>query len=254
VPAAESTPGRLDRPVDDDAPRAAGAALDALAEVMATLRSACPWDRRQTHGSLRRHLLEECHEALEALDRIASPDASGGDAAHFADLCEELGDVLFQVVFHAHLAAEESRFDLADVIDGVRTKLVARHPAIFTDDAASDAGEALHTEARGAAWERAKVAEKARASVMDGMPPTLPALAYASKVVTKAHAVAPALVAPVSSTTGPPTDEAALGRELLAIVQTARAAELDPEVALRTAARALEEAVRGAERRTDPGG
>lgn len=244
-----------------DAGAAAGAALAELVAVMSTLREECPWDRVQTHASLRRHLLEESYETLEALDRVAGVDpaaAPDGDDA-FGDLREELGDLLFQVVFHSHLAAEESVFDLAAVIDGVRTKLVGRHPDIFDADPAAGpaAGPAANpgdadgdfggaAESRGADWERSKVAEKGRSSVMDGIPPTLPALLYAAKVAGKASVVAPDVLADHDGGVAP-TDEEALGRSLLASVVAARAAGFDPEAALRTAARNLEQAVRAAE-------
>ncbi|HET8930195.1 MAG TPA: MazG nucleotide pyrophosphohydrolase domain-containing protein [Acidimicrobiales bacterium] len=227
---------------------------------MGTLRSECPWDRVQTHASLRRHLLEEAYEALDVLDRLARCEADGAAAPvsdAFSDLSEELGDVLFQVVFHSHLAAEEGRFDLAAVIDGVREKLVGRHPAIFGVDGAGSSPDEIERlvdglEARGAEWERAKVAEKGRDSVMDGIPATLPALLYASKVVGKASVVAPELLAARASGGGTAggdatRDEAALGRDLLATVLATRDAGLDAEAALRSAARELELAVRAAE-------
>ncbi len=225
---------------------------------MATLRLDCGWDRAQTHASLRRHLLEECHETLDALDRVGSPLGHSDVAAAFDDLREELGDVLFQVVFHAHLAAEESRFDLTDVIDGVRSKLVERHPMIFADASGADGavtgfGDEARRAEHGAAWERAKVAEKGRSSVMDGIPSTLPALAYAAKVIAKAHAVAPAAVPPLPDVAVSSTDEIALGQDLLAVVQAASSAGLDAEAALRSAARALEDSVRDVERHRSDG-
>ena len=151
----------------------------AFAEVVRRLRAECPWDREQTHQSLRRHLLEEAYEVLEALDHL-DPEAGDGGGGGFDALEEELGDLLFQIVFHARLAAEEGRFTLADVARGVSTKLIGRHPHVFGDAPADDA------EALAAQWERAKVAEKGRASVMDGIPAALPALLYAQKVQRKA--------------------------------------------------------------------
>lgn len=217
---------------------------------MATLRAECPWDRVQSHGSLRRHLLEESYETLEALDRIASLEPSAGSdrTAVFDDLREELGDLLFQVVFHSHLAAEEARFDLAAVIDGVRAKLVARHPDIYRREspAGSTVASAADVGNRGVEWEQAKVAEKGRESVMDGIPSTLPALLYASKVAGKTAVVAPGLLGDHVSGAAP-SDERALGRSLLATVVAARDVGLDPEAALRSAARELEQAARAAE-------
>lgn len=225
-----------------------------LATLMATLREACPWDHVQTHGSLRRHLLEEAHEVLEVLDRIEGLAADGrsdvDDAATIAlfdDLREELGDLLFQVVFHAHLAAEAGRFDLADVAVGVHDKLIARHPQIFESDAPARAprGDDPDTTDLILGWEQAKVIEKGRRSVMDGMPHSLPALAYASKVVSKAGAIDPSLLDDlVSSGSG---QERALGHRLLTIVRDARSAGLDAESALRGAAAELETTARARE-------
>lgn len=222
--------------------RSAGDALGDLAACMATLRAECPWDRVQTHASLRRHLLEETHEALEALDALGDPDRPAAELdARFADLREELGDVLFQVVFHAHLAAESGRFTLAEVIDGVRDKLMRRHPDIF----APDTGDGPDPGRGGdpLAWERAKVAEKDRDSVMDGIPASLPALVYAAKVIGKARVVDPDLVATPASTTGV-SDAADLGARLLGLVADARAAGLDAESVLRETTRRLERQVR----------
>ena len=148
----------------------------AFAEVVRRLRADCPWDRAQTHHSLRRHLLEEAYEVLEALDHLDVEAGEGFDA-----LEEELGDLLFQIVFHARLAAEEGRFTLADVARGVSTKLVGRHPHVFGDAAAGSAEEVADR------WEQLKKAEKGRASVMDGIPEALPALLYAQKVQRKAE-------------------------------------------------------------------
>ena len=139
----------------------------AFAEVVRRLRADCPWDREQTHHSLRRHLLEEAYEVLEAIDHL---DVEAGEG--FDHLEEELGDLLFQVVFHSVLAAEEGRFTLADVARGVGAKLIGRHPHVFAGATAADADEVA------AGWEQLKKAEKGRASVMDGIPdrPAGPAL------------------------------------------------------------------------------
>jgi len=148
----------------------------AFAEVVRRLRAECPWDREQTHHSLRRHLLEESYEVLEALDHLDVEAGEGFDA-----LEEELGDLLFQVVLHARLAAEEGWFTLADVARGVSTKLIGRHPHVFGDAEAANADEVADR------WEQLKKAEKGRASVMDGIPAALPALLYAQKVQRKAE-------------------------------------------------------------------
>jgi len=143
-----------------------------LYDVMARLRRDCPWDREQTHASLRRFLLEETYEVLEALD-----------AGDVAELRGELGDLMFQIWFHAEVAAEhDAGFDLADVLESITAKLRRRHPHVFADVQADDA----ETVARN--WEQLKMSE-GRDSVLDGVPATLPALAAAEAIQEKASAV-----------------------------------------------------------------
>lgn len=153
-----------------------GQELERLEEIMRTLRSehGCPWDRRQTHRSLRPYLLEEAYEVLEALEE-ESP----------AHLREELGDLLLQVVFHAQLAAEAGQFTLADVLADLNAKLIRRHPHVF---AAQEGGG---TEAAVANWEAIKAQEKGEvpSSVLAGVPTTFPALMRAEKVQAKAAQV-----------------------------------------------------------------
>ncbi len=158
----------------------AAAELVRLEELVRVLRARCPWDMCQTHGSLARHLQEEVYEALEAIEVVA---AAGDDppAAAVDHLVEELGDVLVQVVFHAVLAGETGWFDLGDVARGVHDKLVARHPHVFGDAVAGTPEEVA------ARWEVMKQAEKGRASVFDGVPAALPALALAAKMQRKAE-------------------------------------------------------------------
>jgi tetrapyrrole methylase family protein/MazG family protein len=192
-----------------------------FAEVVRRLRAECPWDREQTHHTLRRHLLEESYEVLEAIDHV---DVEAGTG--FDHLEEELGDLLFQVVFHATLAAEEGHFTLADVARGISDKLVGRHPHVFGDVTASTADEVA------ANWEQLKKAEKGRASVMDGIPATLPALLYALKVQRKAENAGVDWRALVDDGAGPGD----VGVRLLALVDEARRAGLDPESELRIAA------------------
>ena len=198
-----------------------GARLLDLVAVMDRLRTGCPWDREQTHRSLARYLLEETYETLEAIDT--------GDQAH---LREELGDLLLQVVFHARIAAEsgDAGFDVDDVAGGIVEKLVHRHPHVF---AGLDVADRDEVEAN---WETLKAAEKGRASVLDGIPAALPALALADKVLGRA-----------ARTGVTPQVEAGLGGELLALVARAREAGLDPEQELRDAVRRLADAVRAAE-------
>ncbi len=160
--------------------RSAGAAVAQLVALMDTLRERCPWDRVQTHGSLMPHLVEETYEVLDALAEV---DGSEGDAAAYAYLEEELGDLLFQIVFHARLADEAGRFDLAGVASGVHDKLVHRHPHVFGDVDADSADQVVTN------WEAIKKSEKGRSSVTEGIPSTLPALMLATKLARKARAV-----------------------------------------------------------------
>jgi tetrapyrrole methylase family protein/MazG family protein len=212
--------------------------VEAFAEVVRRLRADCPWDREQSHQSLRRHLIEEAYEVLEAIDHLDVAAGTGFDA-----LEEELGDLLFQVVFHATLAAEEGRFTLADVARGIATKLIGRHPHVFGDASAESVEEVASR------WEQIKKDEKGRASVMDGIPVALPALLFASKVQKKAASQGldwRTLVA----------DDGALtdgGRRLLAVVDEVRLAGDDPETELRLAAEHVRDAFRAREAHGTPG-
>jgi tetrapyrrole methylase family protein/MazG family protein len=204
------------------------------------LRAECPWDADQTHDSLRRHLLEETYEVLEAIDAVAAAerddDADRLDDA-YAHLEEELGDLLYQVFFHSVLAAENGRFTIADVARGIHDKLERRHPHVFGDLDAATSDEVITN------WEHIKKVEKGRVSVMDGIPTALPALAYAAKVLGKAGDAAPSR--PTGATADDP--EAQVGAELFAAVVDARAAGVDPEGALRRAAAEFVAAFRAAE-------
>jgi tetrapyrrole methylase family protein / MazG family protein len=200
-----------------------------LVELVATLRVECPWDRKQTHQSLRRHLLEESYEVLEAIDELdeADPPADPDGLAH---LEEELGDLLFQIAFHARLATEEGAFTLADVARGVHDKLVARHPHVFGDVSAETADEVV------ANWEQIKKVEKGRDSVFDGVPGALPALLYASKIQKKADSIGLVPVTDrdaVDQDGSDPSHE--LGELLWGVVDRARRLGVDPEDALRAA-------------------
>ena len=153
-----------------------GEELERLEEIMRTLRSekGCPWDRKQTHRTLRTSLLEEAYEVLEAIEED-SPE----------HLREELGDLLLQIVFHAQLAAEKGRFTLADVLADLNAKLIRRHPHVFAGQEVSGV-EGVITN-----WERIKAEEKRdeRPSALSGVPTTLPALMRAEKVQAKAARV-----------------------------------------------------------------
>jgi tetrapyrrole methylase family protein/MazG family protein len=179
----------LDRTLDADhltalwVPRLAepaAAALVRLEDLMRTLRAHCPWDRRQTHATLAPHLLEETYEALEAIEEVSRHPGEDVPAAAITHLEEELGDVLFQVVFHSALAGEAGWFTLADVASRVHDKLVYRHPHVFADTVADT------PEAVAANWEVLKKAEKGREAGRDGIPGALPALALVAKLRRKA--------------------------------------------------------------------
>jgi len=148
-----------------------------LVEVMARLRSpeGCPWDLEQTHETLKPFLLEEAYEVLEAME---------GPPDHFS---EELGDLLLQIVFHAQLAQEDGRFDIAAVVAGIRDKMIRRHPHVFGDQNANSA-KAVMTH-----WEQHKREERRTkhpdASVLDGVPKALPSLLQAWRLTEKASRV-----------------------------------------------------------------
>lgn len=229
-PATDATAHHVAR----QAPAAPGEGLAELVAMVARLRApgGCPWDAEQTHESLVRYLVEECWELIDAIE--------SGDRA---ELIEELGDVLYQVLFHADIAAHtpEEAFDIDDVARHMTAKMVSRHPHVFGDREAATAADVV------AFWEDLKADEKPhRTSVLDGVPQGMPALALADKVIGKAERVG---VAPEASA-APATDattEAELGDQLLAIVATARERGLDAERALRGALRTFQDRVRSAE-------
>jgi MazG family protein len=205
--------------------RRAGGSLGGLALLMARLRGpdGCPWDAEQTHESLRVHLLEEAHEVLEAIDAGATG----------AELEEELGDLLLQVFFHAELASEEGRFDVAGVADRLAAKLLHRHPHVFGDVVVAGAAEVVSN------WEAIKAKEKGgeRPDPFDGIPATLPALLATYKVQKKAARLgfeadeATARARAATALEGEPTPDA-VGQALFWTVALARSAGVDPEGAL----------------------
>jgi MazG family protein len=220
--------------------------LDRLRAIVAALRApgGCPWDREQTHASLRGGLLEEACEVVAAID-------AGDDV----NLREELGDLLLHVVFHADIARTESRFDLDAVARELCEKLIRRHPHVFGDDQCTDSGEVLRK------WDEIKRAEKAAApeSVLDGVPPTFSALMRAEKVQKKAAKVgfdwpdaAPVFdkvreeLAEVE-TASPEKREEELGDVLFSVVNLARKLGLDSENALSAATRKFERRFRATE-------
>ncbi len=220
------------------------AAFARFDEQVRVLRAECPWDAEQTHESLRRHLLEETYEVLESIDAVCHAEGADGDDealdAAYAHLEEELGDLLYQVFFHAVIAAENGAFTVADVATTVHDKLRRRHPHVFGTVEVADAHEVI------ANWEQIKRDEKGRTSAMDGIPNHLPALAFASKVLGKAHD--DSLVDVVAAAADAAKDaEAALGAELFAMVRRARRDGLDAEQALRRAAASAVAAFRATE-------
>ena len=232
--------------------RAGGDRLLDLLRVMHRLRGpgGCPWDREQTHRSLARHLLEEAHETLAAIDS-GRPEL----------LREELGDLLLQVVFHAEMAREEGTFDIDDVAEGITAKLIRRHPHVFGETQVGSAAEVLVN------WERIKAEEKGEHAVDDEIPSTLPALARAAKVQRRAAGdgfdfrSSSEALAKVreelgeletemagqeerrASRTEAPTErtEEELGDLLFAVAAVGRRLNVDPETALRKATRRFSE-------------
>lgn len=220
-------------------------------ELVRILREQCPWDKAQTHASLRRHLLEETYETLEAIDELAALEDGAVDDKVDGHLQEELGDLLYQVWFQARLAAERGAFTVSDVARGAHDKLVERHPHVFSDVVADDVAAVRSN------WETNKQREKGRASVMDGLPATLPALLRAAKLLKRADAsnllaararvpVTEALEQATAALRSQP-DEQHLGEMLLAVVELAHHLNLDPEDALRRATARAERDLRVAE-------
>ncbi len=213
--------------------------LEAYADFVAIvkqLRRDCPWDREQTHESVKHLLIEEAYEVVEAVDE-----------RDWGALTEELGDVFLHVLFHATMGEEQDRFTLADVIEAETDKLVRRHPHVFGDEAASD------SETVAASWEEIKQQEKdgeGEASVLDGVPPQLPALLRAQRVQEKAAGVGfefpdrgeawekvqeelREFRETIEEGDCPDRQEEELGDLLFALVNYARYAGLNPENALR---------------------
>jgi XTP/dITP diphosphohydrolase len=203
--------------------------LDELIAVLALLRApgGCAWDRDQTHASLVQYLVEESAELVEAIE--------SGDRG---ELVEELGDVLYQVLFHADIAAEAGEFTIEDVAAHMTAKMVGRHPHVFGEGVVADTPDAV-----AANWDTWKAQQKPeRTSVLDGVPDAMPSLALADKLLGRA-----AKVGVVPEPVAVPATEEELGAALLALVAGARASGLDAERALRGAIRGLKTDVRGAE-------
>ena len=256
---------QLDRDIDADhlttlwIPRLGvpvGAEYVRFHQLTRTLRERCPWDVEQTHESLVPYLLEETYEVVDALQALDPDDPTTDD-----DLVEELGDLLYQIEFHATIAEQEGRFTIADVARGVHDKLVRRHPHVFGDEVADDTGTVLSN------WEdikRAEKAERGRTSIFDGIPRSMPALSYAAKVGKKASKVGfdwpdvsgalPKVteeVAEVAEAIDGADDSeiaAELGDLFFAAVNVARHVGVDPELALRAATDKFRRRFEGVER------
>lgn len=210
-------------------------------ELARTLRAQCPWDIEQTHASLVKYLLEETYEVVDAIERL-DPADPGTDR----DLIEELGDLLYQVEFHAAIAEEQGRFTIADITRTVHDKLVARHPHVFGDASVSGAGE---VEAN---WEAIKAAEKPqRTGIFDGLASSSPSLLLAHKAQQRAARVGfdwPDVAGPLAKVTeetaevvragqqgDPEAIRSEVGDLLFAVVNVARKHDIDAESALRAA-------------------
>jgi tetrapyrrole methylase family protein/MazG family protein len=210
-----------------------GRSFEELVRIMSVLRApdGCPWDREQTHMSLRKHLVEEAYEAVAAIE--------AGDDSEMRD---ELGDILLQVVFHAQIAEEEGRFDIDDVADAIVTKLLRRHPHIF-GDAVAETPDAVMAN-----WDEIKRHEKPEKTLLEGIAPTLPALTYAEKISRRAVSVGfewetvEDVWAKVheeidelkAEAPGSPGAEDELGDVLFSMVNVGRKMGIDPEQALRS--------------------
>jgi tetrapyrrole methylase family protein/MazG family protein len=244
-----TTWAELDRTVEADhltciyIPRlgtAVGESLVRFHQLARTLREQCPWDQEQTHRSLIKYLLEETYEVVDALQAL-DPDEPSTDTA----LIEELGDLLYQIEFHATIAEQQGRFTITDVVDGIHDKLVRRHPHVFGSVTADDAGTVV------ANWDAIKHTEKGRTSVFDGVAMSQPALSYAYHVQRKAAKVGfdwpdvGGALPKIPEETAELTDaidagdseriDAELGDLLFAVVNVARHLDIEPEAALRVA-------------------
>ncbi len=191
--------------------------VDKLIEIIKALRApdGCPWDREQTHKTIRGHLVEECAEILEAID-LDSPEK----------MREELGDLLMHIALHAEIAAEENHFTFDDIVNELNEKIVRRHPHVFADKKAFTSDDVLKI------WQQVKTQEKKERVVgklFDGIPPEISALRYALDVAKKA----PVEIVSETNANLNSTPEIEIGKELFDIVKKATQAKVEPEAALR---------------------
>jgi tetrapyrrole methylase family protein/MazG family protein len=219
-----------------------GKDLIAFHELARTLRRECPWDREQTHQTLTTYLLEETYEVVDAIAALDIDDAHTDE-----HLIEELGDLLYQIEFHAAIAEQEGRFTMGDVARGIHEKLVRRHPHVF----APNENSAVGSDALVKSWDDIKKAEKAAKGIVagpfDGIPQATGSLAYASAILKRATkaGVPIELPSPGAQELGDITD---LGMHLLEVVAECRRRGVDPEVALRKVSNIQRQ---NAERHTD---
>jgi MazG family protein len=224
-------------PLPDRAADAAEA-FEKLVEIVRRLRApdGCPWDREQTHATLKPFLIEEAYETLDAVDKNS-----------IEDLREELGDVLLQIMLHAQIGAEQDGFDIVDVVSGLSHKLVSRHPHVFGETTVNGSAEVLVN------WEKIKKKEKASRGLFDGLPASLPSLQMAARMGEKAGRVgfdwkdAAGVRQKVEeelgeleeaiSSGGASEIEHEIGDLLFAIAQWARHLDCQPEEALRAGCR-----------------
>lgn len=208
-------------------------AVDELIAIMAKLRApgGCPWDAEQTHDSLIKYLVEETYELIDAIE-----------SGNRDEMIEELGDVLYQVLFHADIASTtpEENFTIQDVAAHMSAKMISRHPHVFGDRTADTAEDVMEF------WDDLKKAEKpGRTSTLDGIPQSMPALALADKLLGKADGVG---LPPQHLPDAPLWEnEDEIGSVLLSIVSSAKAQGFDAERALRIRLRELQEDIREAE-------
>ncbi|MEP7234974.1 MAG: nucleoside triphosphate pyrophosphohydrolase [Ignavibacteriota bacterium] len=218
--------------------------------IISRLRKECPWDMEQTHQSLRAPLLEETHEAIEAIDN-----------ADYPELKKELGDIFLHIIFHADLASEEGHFNLQEVIEAESAKLIYRHPHVFGDTKVRNADDVSKN------WEQLKRKESGRTSVLDGVPAALPALQRAGRIQEKAAKVGFDWKEPESvlnkvreeldeflAESDPIRREEEFGDLLFSLVNFSRHIKIEPETALRNATTKFERRFRQVERSVESSG
>jgi MazG family protein len=233
--------------IDD---QASAVAFLELVAIIRRLRKECPWDKAQTHDSLRPMLIEEAYETVEAID-----------SKNYTELKKELGDLLLHILFHSEIGAETGEFALSEVIQGESDKLIYRHPHVFSNIKVTDAGEVATN------WERLKRRETGRNSVLDGVPVSLPALQRAARIQEKASKVGfdwteqksvwkkvREEIEEFEAETDPVNRKDEFGDVLFSLVNIARHEGIEPEGALREATQKFERRFRQVEKRVEATG